>query len=80
MYSRRGKYSHNFRKRARTRIEIFPLRYMIETSGFFIHTFAAAISVREEVVKFLTDLQICRFNLTPKIGPLDLIQNGLQSS
>ncbi len=34
-YSRRGKYSHNFRKMAGTKIEISPLRNMIETSGFF---------------------------------------------
>jgi hypothetical protein len=33
--SRRGKYSHNFRKTAGTKIEISPLRYMTETSGFF---------------------------------------------
>jgi hypothetical protein len=56
-YSRRGKYSHNFPKTAGTKIEISPLRYMIETSGFFvIHTFAAAISVREEVLRSLTVL------------------------
>jgi hypothetical protein len=34
-YSRRGKYSHNFRKTAGTKTEISPLRYIIETSGFF---------------------------------------------
>ncbi len=57
LYSRCGKYSHNFRKKAGSKIEISPLRYMIETSGFFIvHTFAAAISVREEVLKSLTAL------------------------
>jgi hypothetical protein len=44
-------------KTAGTKIEITPLRYMIETSVFFIvHTFAAAISVREEVLKSLTVL------------------------
>ncbi len=47
---------------------------------FIVHTFAAAISVRKEVLKSLTVFQICRFNLTPKIGPLNLIQNRLQSS
>jgi hypothetical protein len=34
-YSRRDKYSHNFQKTAGTKIEISPLRNMIETSGFF---------------------------------------------
>jgi hypothetical protein len=50
-------YSHNIRKTARTKIEMSPLRNMIETSVFFIvHTCAAAISEREEVLKYLTVL------------------------
>jgi hypothetical protein len=56
-YSRRGKYSHNFRKTAGTKIEISPFRYTVETTVFFIeHAFAAAISVSEEVLKSLTVL------------------------
>jgi hypothetical protein len=44
-------------KRAGTKIEISPLRYMIDTSGFFIiHKLAAAIPVRKEVLKSLTVL------------------------
>jgi hypothetical protein len=35
VYSRRGKYSHNFQKTAGTKTEISPLRYMIEILCFF---------------------------------------------
>jgi hypothetical protein len=55
---------------------------MIETSVFFfiVHLFAQGISGRKGIWKSLTVSYICRFNLTPKIGPLHLIQNHLQSS
>ncbi len=46
---------------------------------FFVYTFAKKISERDGLLKYLTILQTCRLNLTPKIGPVYLIQNCLQS-
>ncbi len=79
-YGRRGKYSNNYRKTAGTKIKISPFRYMIETSGFIHYTHICSSYISErEVLKSLTVLLICRFNLTPKIGPLDLIQKFLEN-
>jgi hypothetical protein len=69
------------RKMAGPKIEISPLRYMIDPSGFFHCTHICRSNIiGEKVLQSLTILQICRFNLTPKISPLILLQNRVQSS
>jgi hypothetical protein len=61
-------YNQNLSKSASSKIVISPLTNMIETSGFFfLHTFGAGIHGKETVWKYLTLLEICRFELTLKI-------------
>jgi hypothetical protein len=48
IYSRRGKYSHYFRKTAGTKIEISTLRNIIETSGFFHCTHICSSNISEK--------------------------------
>jgi hypothetical protein len=40
-------YSHNFRKTAGTKMEISPLKYMIETYGFFHYTQICSSNISE---------------------------------
>jgi hypothetical protein len=75
-----SKYKQNFRNSAGTKIEISPLRNMIETSGFFHYTHICNSNKIERSLENLTVLKTWNFNLTPQIGPLDLLQNRLQSS
>jgi hypothetical protein len=63
-------YNQNFSKSASSKILISPLTNMIQKRPlvfFFLDTSATGIPGKETICKYLTLLEICRFELTLKI-------------